>query len=300
MAYDETLYSKFITGTLTVEEISQLKETGEWSELEKIAKETESWSLPSFDKESGFENLREKRLESSSKSSTGIVRFLPALAAAASVLLIIGYFVLLQNNSVTITSEYASTTPLTLPDQSTVVLNDGSSVRYDERQFESNREIELIGEALFTVEKGSSFVVNTEVGTIKVLGTSFNVRSWDKQLVVECYTGKVQVMNTSSSEILNAGDKIKILATGKIEKSNITLSEPEWQNNTSRFKNEPLGNVFRELERQYDINIQFTPDNRVFGGAFNHNNLDSALQVICEPMGVSYKKEKANIYKIIE
>ena len=55
-------------------------------------------------------------------------------------------------------------------DNSRVILNDGSSIKYDERKWGSERMVELKGEAFFEVEAGQLFQVETINGVVQVFG----------------------------------------------------------------------------------------------------------------------------------
>ena len=86
-----------------------------------------------------------------------------------------------------------------LPDASQVHLNAGSALTFDQDWSES-RVVSLEGEAFFEVEKGNSFEVITPNGTVKVLGTSFNVFSRGTFFDVQCNTGQVRVTDKSGDK----------------------------------------------------------------------------------------------------
>jgi len=58
-----------------------------------------------------------------------------------------------------------------------VVLNSKSTISFNKTDWKNNRQLTLDGEAYFKVEKGSTFTVNTNNGSVTVLGTQFNVNS---------------------------------------------------------------------------------------------------------------------------
>lgn len=82
---------------------------------------------------------------------------------------------------------------ITLPDGSSVTLNRHSSLRYD-KTFRSRR-VRLAGEAFFSVQRDPSrpFIVEVNAMTVRVLGTSFNVKQTDTQTEVVVKTGHVEV-----------------------------------------------------------------------------------------------------------
>lgn len=87
---------------------------------------------------------------------------------------------------------------LHLPDGSTVVLNEGSELSYDNATFgKENREVILTGEAYFDVTHDPSkiFVVRTGKVRTRVLGTAFNVKAYpgQQEVTVTVTRGKVEV-----------------------------------------------------------------------------------------------------------
>jgi len=73
-----------------------------------------------------------------------------------------------------------------LPDGSIVLLNHNSSIEYD-KDFDP-RKISLTGEAYFNVVASAvPFIVKTNFGEVKVLGTKFNVVSNDDEMEVKPY-----------------------------------------------------------------------------------------------------------------
>lgn len=100
-----------------------------------------------------------------------------------------------------------------LPDGSYVLLNSYSSVSYSS-DFE-DRIINLSGEAFFDVQAGDSpFVVKTELGDVKVLGTGFNVKSNEDELQVEVDEGTVEVASGECTDKIRKGERA-VLKKGK-------------------------------------------------------------------------------------
>ena len=95
-------------------------------------------------------------------------------------------------------TDYGERLTVTLPDQSSVVLNGNSKLRYDENwSTSSDREVWIDGEGFFAVEHTKSnqkFVVHTREGLdVEVLGTKFNVKSREHGSEVLLTEGKVKL-----------------------------------------------------------------------------------------------------------
>ncbi len=150
-----------------------------------------------------------------------------------------------ENVFTTIYSPAGQKTEVTLPDNSKVLLNSKTTLRYSSAFNVKNRDIYLNGEAFFDVAKKSiPFEVKTAAINIKVLGTAFNVKCYDDEDVVEATlvrgSMKIEKINsvTGSSEeiLLKPNQKILFLrnvsASGKAmdigkESGTLTIREVE-------------------------------------------------------------------------
>ena len=93
-----------------------------------------------------------------------------------------------------------------LPDGSVVYLNHNSAIKYD-KEFDS-RVIELNGEAFFNVKAdGSTFLVTTEFGDIKVIGTEFNVKTVADRIEVDVKSGLVELKTKYNGSKVEKGMK---------------------------------------------------------------------------------------------
>jgi len=210
--------------------------------------------------------------------------------AAGLLLMITGFFLMNRNNTAKIISAPIATTQThNILDNTTVTLNDGSEISYNEKNWTKERKIQLTGEALFEVEKGSKFTVQTKNGEVEGLGTSFNVRAWDENLYVECYSGKVKVISQSTESILTTGQTVNIINGVVNHNKEITHNHPLWTNNMSRFHEENLNSVFKEVQRQFDVEVKTYDFKKSFSGTFSHDSIHQAMEQICKPMGLSFE-----------
>jgi ferric-dicitrate binding protein FerR (iron transport regulator) len=204
-------------------------------------------------------------------------------AAAAIALLVFVIFGIDRPNRVR--TPYGEQLAVSLPDQSEVRLNAGSTLEYDD----SGRRIKLDGEAFFAVEKGSTFLVETDLGQVAVLGTKFNVFSREDRFSVHCTEGRVQVTTPTDPEgvILTPGMASTLDENGRLLTENLSGLDAEvaWLQDLYRFDNQPLRVVFAEMERQFGVDIEAGQDilsiNHV--GSFEGTDLDSALFQVCYP-----------------
>lgn len=138
-----------------------------------------------------------------------------AVAASFIVICAISYFgvsylgkpaiVNLQSNNRVLTD--------TLPDGSIITLNTLSKLSYL-KNFKGNaRAVNLDGEAFFKVtpDKTKPFIIKVNDVTVKVVGTSFNIKSRNGKTQVIVETGIVNVSKANNSLNLNPGEKTDVL-----------------------------------------------------------------------------------------
>jgi len=179
-----------------------------------------------------------------------------------------------------------------LPDGSVIYLNKNSKIYYQPSEWRIKRTIKLQGEAFFEVAKEPDFEVETALANIKVLGTSFNVHISDTTYSLHCYTGKVSVhSNTTHFQKNVFPGEAAILSNHGWHLTTFELqNHPAWLSFTLEFSHESLNDVFTTIEKRFGISIRH-PDysDRYFTGILSSNNLDSVMQVICNPMNIKYK-----------
>lgn len=215
-------------------------------------------------------------------------------AASIAALVVVGYFTLFNNatsGQVNFKTATAEIITKKLPDASEVTLNALSSVSFSKKTWSSERTVDLKGEAFFEVTKGSAFTVNTDIGKVAVLGTSFNVYNRDADFSVACFTGSVQVNSNNDQVILKPGQKTTIdNQSGRFTIQNFNPQQSAtWRIGEFYFDAVALTKVIRELERQFDIEIEVTEDisERFYTGFFSTQSLEEALQLVFVPMGLS-------------
>jgi len=224
------------------------------------------------------------------------IRMWPVAAAAAVALLV---WFAMPFGTRQVNTGLADQQEVRLPEESVVLLNAGSHLTFAKRGFEKDRTLTLEGEGFFQVHPGSRFTVNTPYGSVTVLGTSFNVFARNGRLEVTCYTGKVRVTAASSREgiltpgqrILSEGDTFAQQAVAE------AAAKPEWTDGRFRFEDQPLRDVIAELERQFDVRVQFSQEigDLRYTGLFERGDLDEALRLVTWPLHITYTREQETI-----
>lgn len=182
---------------------------------------------------------------------------------------------------------------LTLDDGTRIALNASSTISYPLHFDKKKRIVSLDGEAYFKVAKDAKrpFVVETKNLKIKVLGTHFNLKSYndDEKEITTLEEGSVSIelknadQHKNQAVILSPGQQITWnKATGK---SNISKVEAglyaSWKDGQCFFENEKFIDIVKILERQFGVTIKITSpelENQIYSGFFGKK--DGVLQIL--------------------
>ena len=179
------------------------------------------------------------QLESGPSGGGKVVQFFAAhsgwISVAASVLLVAGAFYIFWPSDTTtepLVAEAVVTfsagnevATIYLPDSSKVWLNVGSTITYPESFGDKLRSTQISGEAYFMVRPDTSapFTVSTELASVRVLGTSFNVKEDSAGVVLTVAEGTVRfsAVEADSSQAVQVTAREKAVANskGKVLKS---------------------------------------------------------------------------------
>ena len=152
----------------------------------------------------------------------------------------------------------------TLTDGTTIYLAQNSTLTYPKRFAGKSRRVTLNGEAFFEVAKNAKkpFIIDTKAASVKVLGTSFNLKSTDaKNFELNVVEGKVGVnLNNNPSEniIAIAGDKV-IANKEKLAKEH-TENIHTAKNKMVRlqFQDERFDNIINIINKTYGSNLELS------------------------------------------
>ena len=285
----EEYISKWLEDSISEEELKQLKESDEFADYERIVDSLKQFKSDDLNVDEALELLKLRKRRAGNVYRINWVKSSMRLAAAV-VILMTSYFVFMYIQVTHVETQPAQSAELFLPDSTSVNLNAGSIISYRKFRWDHDRHVELDGEAYFQVRKGSRFDVITNMGTVTVLGTKFNVRNRSNYFEVTCYEGLVRVVSNGNSIDLKPGDMARALDGDLAFHEKVVQSSPGWINNRSTFESLPFIEVIKEFERQYNVTIFAGDINTqiLFTGEFVNNDLNLALQSITLPLNLDY------------
>ena len=202
-----------------------------------------------------------------------------------------------------IETTYGERKDITLPDGSMVILNSCSRLRYPTKFTQQTREVRLQGEAFFDVAKDPDrqFVVSAGQFCVKVLGTAFNIKSYDMDEItsVKVDRGKVQIEMPEATMRLSAQERVEVNSLrGTIKKHQDLYETAGWRKGCLYFDATPIQDVARELEREYNCSIVFQEGqefDNLISGEHDNQSLESVLQSLEYISGIKYKKNNRHI-----
>ena len=309
----ESLIRKFIRNEASEDDIEVLQEYFKTpiglKHLEQIINEFE----PDFDKAHLSRSSDPPQVELSSKENNAVSlpfkgRMMRAIAATFIGIAILSsiYFYNLQAHSLTVYKTVAGQkSTITLPDGTIVNLNGSSSLSYYDDTWKEGkvRSVILSGEGYFKVTSNAKkpFVVNTSGIAIKVLGTTFNVKSYDDDGAVETTLVEGKVVIEKKAEENAAPEFIELFpdhkATFTKNSKQIVLekvkpeSETAWVIGSLVFEDEPFSDIVKDLERWYGVKIVLS-DNASLECRFNtrieNESLEEVLKLFSSTGNVRY------------
>ena len=192
-----------------------------------------------------------------------------------------------------------------LTDGSKIWLNADSRIKYPEAFKGATRDIYLNGEAFFDVAKNPAhpFIIHLANGTVRVLGTSFNIRAYDNEAVVETSvtTGRVAFIPRYRS----AGKKQDTIYVMPDHKARYTYTREElsaaptvaqedkaWTEGKLIFNALTLEEIGMQLERAFGKKVAFADDaprHFVFTGSFGNNSLEEIMYYLSRTKHFNYE-----------
>lgn len=203
----------------------------------------------------------------------------------------------------TVSSRQGMVTGFSLADGTKVWLNSGSELQFPIRFNGEMREVKLKGEAFFEVTKNAKqpFRVNAKELNIDVLGTSFNVISYDDdtQTEVALIDGKVSLSAEKGEVNKDFGTMCPghraVFKEGsqeiKIEKAEVD-KYISWRDGNLIFNDDPMEDVVRRLSRWFNVEIVVNDpeiNSYIYTATFRNENLEQVLKLLKLSAPIDYR-----------
>ncbi len=148
---------------------------------------------------------------------------------------------------------------LQLSDGTNVSLNAATTIVYAETFSGSTREVYVTGEAFFDVAQDPQrpFIVHAGKVSMKVLGTAFNVNTYEMDVVTTLANGKLLVTVNNDQVVLQEGEQ-SVSGKDALSKHAVDVNMyTAWKDGELFFDDAPLTDIAKVLSRNYDYNFIF-------------------------------------------
>lgn len=192
---------------------------------------------------------------------------------------------------------------LILSDGSKVWLNAASSLRFPADFTGKERKVELLGEAYFEVAKNTArpFKVETEGMEVEVLGTHFNVNSYDDEASTRTtlLEGSIKINQGNTTNFLKPGQQALLHKDGDLKIINdADLDEAvAWKEGKFQFDRADIHEVMRQIARWYDISVDYKGIvSSHFGGTISRDvNLSQVLKMLEMTSNLKFQIEDKHV-----
>lgn len=204
----------------------------------------------------------------------------------------------------TLTVPHGKRFDLLLSDGSQIKLNSGSAIRYPVEFIEGkNREVEIWGEAYFEIAKDEKhpFIVHASNLDVRVLGTKFNVSSYEEDDTINTVLveGSVELLQKNSNNVVSNSSLLQPNFKAALSKKDAMLSFTEvdtsiytaWVDGKVIFKNTLFKNIRKKLERHYNViivNNNSSLDEKRYNASFDIETIDQVMEAFKENYDISY------------
>jgi ferric-dicitrate binding protein FerR (iron transport regulator) len=197
---------------------------------------------------------------------------------------------------------------ITLPDGTRVWLNAASSIIFPTAFTGKNRPVKITGEVYLEVKQDQlhPFIVETGNATVEVLGTSFNINAYadDGKILTTLLDGSIS-LKAGRSVIIKPGQQafVSSLSSGNTAEPQVMNGVDiqkvmAWKNGFFNFDNVQLPEVMKQLERWYDIDVQYdgpVPD-VIFRGGMDREVKLSGIMRFLTSFGIHAKLEGRTLH----
>ncbi|MBO9674346.1 MAG: FecR domain-containing protein [Sphingobacteriaceae bacterium] len=199
-----------------------------------------------------------------------------------------------RNN--TITTPSGGQYQVNLPDGTQVWLNAETKFDFPGHFNGKNRLVELDGEAYFEVSKDKNhpFIVKSKKQEVEVLGTHFNINSYENSSGIKTtlLEGSVKVKGSGGEKVIAPGEQSVLYGNTIAVNAVDPAFAIDWKNGEFRFKNESLSSIMQKLSRWYGVqfvmNVRSEQMPSFSGSVSRFDNISEVLKMLEETGNIKF------------
>jgi transmembrane sensor len=199
-----------------------------------------------------------------------------------------------------LTTPKAGEYKMVLPDGTQVWLNASSSLSFSNKYNKDDRKVFLKGEAYFEVahNKNMPFTVDFNNTEVEVLGTHFNVNTYDKESKTTLLEGAVRIIERGTQKLLKPGEEATITPQGIKVARVETFKTVAWKEGLFLFEEETMADILDQVARWYDVQIKYDgkPNTKKYSGNIRRQaDLNQVLDMLTTVSGNKFTLEERTI-----
>lgn len=208
-----------------------------------------------------------------------------------------------------LTVPFGKQSKIVLSDHTVVWLNAGSRLLYPSSFEGKTRKVKLQGEAYFKVYKDKSkpFIVETNNSSIRVLGTSFNVRAFPGEMAEETVLAEGSIDLNPGKTVFGKRLVVKpgqlVAVSNRDNSYNVSKVDvrdyTSWIDGLFVFHEESLASLLERISQFYNIEIVWmndAADRKISGKLDLKNNYLHVLNALALISNGVYSEENGKIY----
>lgn len=203
----------------------------------------------------------------------------------------------------TLTTPRGGQQKIILADGSEIWLNAASSLHFPTVFTGKERKVEVTGEAYFEIAKNADmpFIVSVNQAEIRVVGTHFNVMSYNDEaaLTTTLLEGSVRFINANDTSILKPGQQSQLTKDGQVKiVTGVNTDEViAWKNEFFYFEGAGIEQVMRQLSRWYDVDVEYDqkPDDLFYAEIPRSTQLSDVLKALALTGRIRFEIEGRSI-----
>ncbi len=188
----------------------------------------------------------------------------------------------------------------TLQDGSVVYLANNTTLNLPMEFDGSKRYVNVDGEAFFDIKHKPEqpFFVETKQAVIQVIGTSFNIKTSDNNIMevfVENGKVKAQLRKDQNKYVyVKHGELLTISDNEMIKTTGVDFYNTAWRRQHMHFKDERLENIVTVLNRNYDVVFDIE-DEKLYGRkltvTFYNDSVNNIAELIAKALNIEFVKQ---------
>lgn len=185
---------------------------------------------------------------------------------------------------------------VTLSDGTMVTLNSGSKLSFPTGFRGAERKVTLEGEGFFEVTKNPKmpFIVDVDGRAIRVLGTKFNVSSYeeDRGVTATLLEGSILFTDKNNQQLKLKPNQQVISQAGKLTLNDVEAADYlAWTKGDFLFNDMPIAAVLQKLGRWYDVDVdlQSLPDKNLYLKISRNANINDVLKLLSKATDLHFE-----------